>query len=75
MFKGYLFKIHEIESGLIFYFSCFGVFKFKGGSRMKGVKLMKEIPLNSRRTLSNINKKIMEAAQRPYMVNRRDPFG
>ena len=65
----------KLNLGLIFDLSCFGVFKFKGGSRMKGVKLMKEIPLNSRRTLSNINKKIMEAAQRPYMVNRRNPFG
>ncbi|KAK4284909.1 hypothetical protein QN277_001678 [Acacia crassicarpa] len=47
----------------------------QGGSRMESVKLMKEMTQNSRRALSNINQNIMEATQKPCVVNRTDPFG
>ncbi|KAI9127804.1 hypothetical protein K1719_000797 [Acacia pycnantha] len=47
----------------------------QGGSRMEGVKLMKEMTQNNRRALSNINQNIMEATHKPCVVNRTDPFG
>ena len=53
----------------------FGVFNKEGGSRMEGVKIMKEMTLNNRRALSNINQNIMEATHKPCLVNRTDPFG
>lgn len=47
----------------------------QGGSRMDGIKLMKEMTQNNRRALSNINQNIMEATHKPCVVNRRDPSG
>ncbi|KAF7810731.1 G2/mitotic-specific cyclin-2-like [Senna tora] len=44
----------------------------QGGSRMEGVKHMKEMGQTNRRALSNINQNIMEAIHRPCVINRAD---
>lgn len=51
-------------------------FNYSGGSRMEGIKLMKEMTAqnNIRRALSSINQNIMEATrnQKPCVINRGD---